>query len=241
MPDDFDFARLHFLIPQRGDPVLVPSDRSFTLGRAEGNNIVVDDSRASRRHAEILFDGTRFVITDLQSSNGTFVNGSAITTQPINDGDVVEIGLMSYTFRAVSNPDNLQRVRKESEKESHQQITQEMPALGTKGFAPDTDFSGTLATLHIADLCQLLSLSRRTGLLMIQANQGRALLYFDAGEIVQAEYGTHYGDAAVIAILHETQGHFSFKGDQRALEPNVHTKMQNLLLEAARQRDERES
>jgi hypothetical protein len=152
----------------------------------------------------------------------------------------VEIGMMSYTFRSVKDTSELDKVQRESEQASKQQITQEMPALGTQGIAPDTDFNGTLATLSLSDLCQLLNLSRRTGLLMVQGDRGRALLYFEAGEITQAEYGTHYGDDAVIAVLQERRGHFSFKDGQRALDPNVKSKLQNLLLEAARRRDEGE-
>ncbi len=59
------------------------------LGRDAGNHIQVDDPRVSRFHAQIRLIHGRFVIFDLDSSGGTFVNGIAITSQILNPGDVI--------------------------------------------------------------------------------------------------------------------------------------------------------
>jgi hypothetical protein len=230
--------KLHFLIQHSGEPVLLPSDRQFYIGRAEGNNIVIDDLRASRRHAEILYDGSDFVITDLQSSNGTFVNGEQITSQPLRNGDVIEIGIHQFTYRELDNIGELNEARQQVAAESRASETAQMPMLNTGTFSPDSDFTGTLATLGMGDLIQLLNLSRRSGLLLVKASQGRAMLYFDEGEVVQAEYGTLIGDEAIRQIVGEREGHFSFRGGQRALEKNVQGRVSHLLLEAARLRDE---
>jgi len=75
-----------------------------TLGRDESADVVVDDPGVSRRHSEIRVttDGPHLVtsIRDLNSTNGTFVNGERITSQRLEDGDRVTIGRTSATFRA---------------------------------------------------------------------------------------------------------------------------------------------
>lgn len=223
----------HFLTESREEPLPLPFDKSFYLGRAEGNNIVVDDLRASRRHCELFFDGNDFILTDLQSSNGTFLNGEQVTSTRLQDGDVIEIGHHAYVYNSVDDPAEL----KQKKRDTAHMRTQEMTQLQTEWFK-QSDFTGTLATIHLPDLCQLLNLSRRNGVLLVQSDLGKAMLYFDEGEVVQAQYATFQGDEAVLAILKETRGHFSFKSDQKALEPNVNARLSHLLLEAARQADE---
>jgi len=75
-----------------------------TLGRDESADIVVDDPGVSRRHSEIRVttDGPHLVtsIRDLNSTNGTFVNGERISSQRLQDGDRLTIGRTSATFRA---------------------------------------------------------------------------------------------------------------------------------------------
>ena len=51
---------------------------SFSVGRDTGNQIQLHDTEVSRRHAELRRDGDVFLLTDLGSSNGTFVNGQRI-------------------------------------------------------------------------------------------------------------------------------------------------------------------
>lgn len=75
-----------------------------TIGRDESADIVLDDPGVSRRHSEIRVttDGPHLVtsIRDLNSTNGTFVNGERISSQRLQDGDRVTIGRTSATFRA---------------------------------------------------------------------------------------------------------------------------------------------
>lgn len=70
-----------------------PLDRdATTIGRWEGNDIVLGDQEASRRHAQIRRDAGRYVLVDLGSKNGTFVNGVRIAgATPLRDGDEISI------------------------------------------------------------------------------------------------------------------------------------------------------
>ena len=74
------------------------------LGRDDSADILLDDPGISRRHSEIRVttEGPRQVcgIRDLDSTNGTFLNGERITSARLADGDRVTVGRTSLTFRA---------------------------------------------------------------------------------------------------------------------------------------------
>ncbi len=61
--------------------------------------IVLQDPNASRRHAEITYDGRNWHIADLGSTNGTLVNDQDIDICTLKDGDVITIGLTNLVFR----------------------------------------------------------------------------------------------------------------------------------------------
>ncbi|MGW6009485.1 FHA domain-containing protein [Streptomyces sp. NPDC055210] len=71
--------------------------RTVRIGRADDNDLVVDDLGVSRRHAELraLPDGT-YEIVDLGSHNGTFLNGQPVTRARIDAGDIVGIGHSAF-------------------------------------------------------------------------------------------------------------------------------------------------
>ena len=74
------------------------------LGRDDSSDIILDDPGVSRRHSEIRVtnDGPHLVtsIRDLNSTNGTYVNGDRITTSRLEDGDRITMGRTSAIFRA---------------------------------------------------------------------------------------------------------------------------------------------
>lgn len=63
------------------------------IGRSETNDITINDPELSRQHAQFLRQGDGYVIQDLGSTNGTFVNYQRVTgTTPLNHGDVISFG-----------------------------------------------------------------------------------------------------------------------------------------------------
>lgn len=71
-------------VPLTADPI--------TVGRDPKNDIVLDDRRISRRHAEVRLRLGRYTLYDLQSTNGTFVNGRRIAEVVLSDDDRITIG-----------------------------------------------------------------------------------------------------------------------------------------------------
>jgi serine/threonine protein kinase len=72
-----------------------------TIGRINGNDFVIDRPSVSRRHARLWFNNGRWYLEDLQSSNGTMVNGERITQTVLNDGDVIDFGKERAVFRVI--------------------------------------------------------------------------------------------------------------------------------------------
>jgi pSer/pThr/pTyr-binding forkhead associated (FHA) protein len=63
-----------------------------SLGRSSSNDIVIDIPEVSRRHARIQFENGRFQIFDLNSTNGTKVNGRRVGSAIISDKDIITLG-----------------------------------------------------------------------------------------------------------------------------------------------------
>lgn len=69
-----------------------PLKDTISLGRADSCTIVLKDAKTSRQHAQIQQHGAEFIIVDLSSSNGTFVNGQRIDEHVLQNNDEVQIG-----------------------------------------------------------------------------------------------------------------------------------------------------
>jgi hypothetical protein len=69
-----------------------------TVGRLAGCTIRLSDVNASREHAVFVHVGDGWAIEDLDSTNGTLVNGEPVARALLHDGDVIEIGLTRLTF-----------------------------------------------------------------------------------------------------------------------------------------------
>lgn len=69
------------------------------IGRESKNDIVVHDINASRTHAELRYEQQGvWVVADLGSTNGTFVNGAEITARPLREGDQITVGMTNFVF-----------------------------------------------------------------------------------------------------------------------------------------------
>ncbi len=77
--------------------VQLTKDRT-TLGRRPYNDIVIDNLAVSGEHAVLQMSGADVFLEDLNSTNGTYVNGKAIKKQHLQNGDTVEIGKYKIKF-----------------------------------------------------------------------------------------------------------------------------------------------
>ena len=75
------------------EPIRLRMDRAVVIGRSPSCDLPVPSPRVSRRHAWVHRDGNQYAVSDLGSTNGTFVNGAPVDgVAPLGFGDVVQVG-----------------------------------------------------------------------------------------------------------------------------------------------------
>jgi len=70
----------------------------ISVGRSRDNDIVIENLSVSRNHARIRNQDGKYILTDLNSANGTLVNGMRVTKTEIQDEDVITIGKHTLEF-----------------------------------------------------------------------------------------------------------------------------------------------
>ena len=91
--------RLRRRTGQAGAEQVYRLDREVTqIGRHVSNDIVVNDRRVSRHHAQVRYENGRFVIYDLGSLNGIGINHNTVRQHTLRDGDLVSVGSYDFIF-----------------------------------------------------------------------------------------------------------------------------------------------
>jgi pSer/pThr/pTyr-binding forkhead associated (FHA) protein len=75
-----------------------------SVGRLVSNDIWLEDPFVSRHHCVIRTEGSEYIIEDLNSANGTYVNGSPVKACSLTEGALIQIGTSTFRFR-LQNPE----------------------------------------------------------------------------------------------------------------------------------------
>jgi len=137
----------------------------ITIGREEGNTIQLNDERVSRYHVKIQEDHNRLVITDLESTNGTKVNGEDVQLRILRYGDMISVGRSVLLFG--SRDQIAQRLAKLRDDQSDEGRTGDPDKLGKAAnvssldfelnWSEDADLQATIHALEPPDLPERLS------------------------------------------------------------------------------------
>ncbi len=82
---------------RKGEEVPLEEGR-FTIGRKEKNDLVLHDPRVSGFHAEVVREGEKWILRDLGSTNGTFLDGRRVEEVPLEHGDTFSVGVLRLRF-----------------------------------------------------------------------------------------------------------------------------------------------
>lgn len=210
--------------------------RQYVFGRDQACEFVLPSETVSRRHAEIAWgDKTGFLIRDLGSKNGTRVNDQRVDWRPLKDGDRIWIGPFSVLYREYGG--NLDDILKESETGDAEK-TVAIPKTGfLKGMG--TGFAGKFAGTELIEICQLVAINEKDGVLTIHGPTALAgRIAFVRGSIVDADCGEVRGADAALKLLLTPSGTFDFSTTRPDVPKPQPLPTQHILMEAARLRDE---
>jgi pSer/pThr/pTyr-binding forkhead associated (FHA) protein len=96
-------AKLHhphagLLLVRDKRQVMIPLTKAVTTIGRKLADIILDDAKVSSTHAEVRIDGSEFLLKDLESTNGTFVNRKQVQEVILVDQDVIEVGSSTFCF-----------------------------------------------------------------------------------------------------------------------------------------------
>lgn len=92
-----------------GKTFIIMPDRAVTIGRTDQCDITIPGTHLSRRHTELRIQGSKLLVKDLGSSNGTFLNDKQITEATAENGDRLRLDV--YTFRLVAPDMDVHKTR----------------------------------------------------------------------------------------------------------------------------------
>lgn len=114
------------------EKVYVIEKEKVTLGRLSDNDIPIPDSTVSRYHAEIVKMGEGYVLRDLDSKNGSFVNSERILETFLKDGDEIELGKFKLRFERVKDVKIVEEEEDKSAISTARSVREFIPALEEK-------------------------------------------------------------------------------------------------------------
>jgi pSer/pThr/pTyr-binding forkhead associated (FHA) protein len=211
----------------------------------EKNDIVLPERRVSRWHAKIEWQSHpkpgQFVICDLGSSNGTYLNNRKITIhpKPIKDRDKIRIASAVFTVRMVDDPSEIENEFSEFRERAQLQVTEVINIAELKAMREQLGFAGDLANLCPVELFQMFETGSKTGDLMIKIDDIRGNFIIKEGLVIKAEFGEKLNEEAVYEVLQFTKGMFAFKPRVVNEEPQISLETKFLLMEGCRMLDER--
>lgn len=214
-----------------GGVVHLPEVGEVGIGRAQELDICLVEDMVSRHHAKLEMHIDKVILTDLGSTNGTFVNGERIKMCELEHDDRVLFGTsilrLEDTLGAGLEPAKIEP--------NHSAVPTQV--VRTEAM------SGDLSDVGLADILQLLGGNNRTGVLTVRSDEHRAKIGFNEGIIghIGIEASPNMAPVKVLCrMLEWADGQFVFEDNTQNAEPAASPlgRADALLMEAARQNDE---
>jgi hypothetical protein len=209
-------------------------DREIVVGRSSDLDMVLVEDMVSRKHAKISAAGDQIVIQDLGSTNGTFVNGEKIKKARLKEGDRILIGTSIIKLIAV---DGSNSVTEEAARQRLEATGQRRSVSGA-----NKPMSGSIDEIPLPDLLQLLSTSRKSGVLSVRGEGGHGRIYLRKGQIYFCTIDDSYDLSprkSMFRMLTWVSGTFELEPpDEKSVLEEIQESTEGLLMEGMRQLDE---
>ena len=220
---------------QGGEFPLRPN-REIIIGRSSDLDMVLVEDMVSRKHAKISTDDHSVSIQDLGSTNGTFVNGEKVRAIRLKGGDRILVGTSIIKLVAANSEAPVPSSSlTENEARSRMQVT-------ANRRAEPKMMQGNIEEIPLPDLLQLLSTSRKSGVLVLRSEWGTGRLYLRKGQIYFANVDESFDVSprkAMFRMLSWDKGLFELEPpDDRTVMEEIQDSTEGLLMEGMRQLDE---
>lgn len=225
----------------QGGEFPLPDDGELLVGRASDLDIVLVEDMVSRKHAKMTAQAGFLTITDLGSTNGTFVNGEKVRRATLNANDRVLIGTSILRIISASEMSRSQDVP--ADRVAFKSAMREMmEELASRAGPESSTMSGDLEEVPLPDLLQLFATNKKSGVFTIDgAHRGK--IYINQGQIQYAIIGQEESMTAMKALCRMVKwekGAFRLDPyDDTAKFPETFKEpTESILIEALRQTDE---
>jgi len=219
---------------QGGEFPLRPN-REIIIGRSSDLDMVLVEDMVSRKHAKITTDENVVSIQDLGSTNGTFVNGEKVRKAELKDGDRILIGTSIIKIVFVDGEQTSHLT--ETEARSKMAV-----AANKRSASAPKSMAGSIEEIPLPDLLQLLSTSKKSGVLVVHSDRHVGKTFFRKGQIYFASIENQFNIGprkALTRMLSWTQGQFELEPpDEAAVLEEMDDSTEGLLIEGMRQLDE---
>jgi len=210
--------------------------REIVIGRSSELDMVLIEDMVSRRHASIGVAGDEISIADVGSTNGTFVNGEKIKKARLKEGDRILIGTSIIKLVSVDPASQV------SEAEAKNQLEKRGQQAAMKTTSTSRAMSGSIEEIPLPDLLQLLSTSKRTGVLSLRGPTGNGQIYLRKGQIYYATIDDSYDmnpRKAAYRLLTWDRGTFELdSAEEKTFLDEIKDSTEGLLMEGMRLLDE---
>lgn len=221
----------------QGGEFALPIGKEIIVGRSSDLEMVLVEDMVSRKHARIFWDNDQIEIEDLGSTNGTFVNGEKIKRATLKEGDRVLIGTsilkVIASERPVSAAPNIERNKENLETAA---------AATAQKTSVRTTMSGAIDEIPLPDLLQLLSSSKKTGVLVVRSDDGAGSIHLRKGQAIFAVIDERTDVSplkTIFRLLTWQTGSFDFDAVEAGTFPNeIDLSVPEILMEGLRQIDE---
>lgn len=223
---------------EAGKELVLAEGQEYILGRGRKVQICVDDEKASRQHGRIFYRNGELVLEDLDSANGTFVNGERVETITLSDGDHILIGRAGFKVVA-----RIKVSPKAQDWWDQTQVTIDtVTAAPAKPGMTEHWLSGSLKSVALVDLLQLLSNSQKSAVVILKNKDDQARVYLRDGQVVFASLNDRTAPQPVKTlhrVLRWKTGRFEMAPLGEVPDgPRITEPTQSLLLDGAQLADE---
>ena len=219
--------------PFRGVVVPLEYGSDVLVGRVPTADVFLDDELISRNHARIGWEADVPVIEDLNSTNGTFVNGLRVQRWRLAHGDLVNVGGSILKLVGEIVPVSLAEARRKLEVELELETPEPEPAAAMQG---------RLEEVPLVDILQLLGTTRKTGVLVLRDGPRSAEVHFENGLVHRCTLDGRAdlpAQAVIVRLLGWRAGRFRLApATVPADGSGTAERVEQLLMEGLRQIDE---